>query len=72
MTTFTYSHARQNFASVLKTATVDGEVLIKRRDGLVFTLKPAAMKKSPLDVSFVKCRTKLQDIVSAIRESREN
>ncbi len=71
MTTFTYSHARQNFSSVLKLAAMDGEVLIKRRDGRIFTLKPAIMNKSPLDVGAIKCKVKLPDIISAIRESRE-
>ena len=71
MTIFTYSHARQNLASVLKTAAADGEVLIRRRDGLVFTLKPAVVRKSPLDVASVRCKTKLRDIISAVRESRE-
>ena len=71
MTTFTYSHARQNFSSVLKTADLDGEVLIKRRDGRIFTLKPAVINKSPLDVAAIKCKVKLNDIISAVRESRE-
>ncbi len=72
MTVFTYSRARQNFASLLDTARADGEVLIKRRDGTVFTLKPLSLKgiKSPLDVPSIKCKVTTREIITAVRESR--
>ena len=40
MTIYTFSEARQNFSSLLDKAREEGEVLIKRRDGSVFVVKP--------------------------------
>ena len=36
MVVYTYSEARQNFASVLDKAVQEGEVRVKRKDGQVF------------------------------------
>ena len=71
MTVYTYSEARQHFADVLIRAGKDGEVLIKRQDGSVFSLRRAAPKNSPLDVKGVKTGISRQEIVRAVRESRE-
>ena len=70
MVVFTYSQARQKFTTVLDLARKEGEVLIKRKDGSIFSLKPGDMKKSPLDVKTVKSRLSTQEIVQIIRESR--
>lgn len=41
MKAYTYSEARENFASVLEEAERNGAVEIRRRDGAVFRLSPA-------------------------------
>ena len=50
MKVYTYSEARQRFASVLDAAQRDGAVRIRRRDGRTFVLQPEASTRSPLDV----------------------
>lgn len=70
MTVFTYSNARQNFASLLNLASKSGEVLIKRQDGRVFSLKLSNRKRSPLDIKGISTKITTNDIVSIVRESR--
>ena len=48
-----------------------GEVRIKRKDGDEFVVKPILKKISPLDVEGVSLGLSVEEIVSAIRESRE-
>ena len=69
MKVFTYSEARQCFASVLDTARKE-EVLIKRRGGEIFSLRYKATSKSPFDVPPIKTDATTADILDAIRESR--
>lgn len=72
MKAYTYSEARENFATVLEEAERDGAVEIRRRDGAVFRLSRAPKSKaSPLDVPGVKLNVKTQDLVAAVREGRE-
>ena len=72
MKAYTYSEARENFASVLERAERDGAVEIRRRDGAVFRLQPAPKSKSsPLDVQGVKLGVSTEDIVAAVREGRD-
>ncbi len=71
MTTYTFSEARQKLASVLEQARDQGEVLIKRKDGSLFVVKPVSAKQSPLDVSGVNVHIKAEEIVDIIREVRE-
>lgn len=71
MKVYTYSEARQNLASVLDRAQKEGAVRITRRNGVVFTLKPEVTGRSPLDVAPVKSKVSLEQILSAVRESRE-
>ncbi len=71
MTIFTYSQARQNFASVLDIASREGSVKIRRKDGRIFSLSPEEpSKKSPLDIRGVNTKATTTDILFAIRESR--
>jgi antitoxin Phd len=70
MTVFTYSKARQNFSFLLNAASSEGEVLIKRRDGTVFTVRPLLVKSSPLDVASIRSKVTTAQIVEAVRESR--
>jgi PHD/YefM family antitoxin component YafN of YafNO toxin-antitoxin module len=71
MTTYTFSEARQKLSSVLEQARSQGEVLIKRKDGSLFVVKPVSSKRSPLDVSGVNLNIKAEEIVDIIREVRE-
>lgn len=71
MKVFTYSEARQNLASVLDRAQKEGAVRITRRNGVAFSLKPEVSGRSPLDVPPVKAKVSLEQIQSAVRESRE-
>ena len=71
MTTYTFSQARQNFASVLEQARKEGEVMIKRRDGSMFIIKPISKSKSPLDVKGVDLDLSKDEIVDIVREIRE-
>jgi len=71
MTTYTYTEARQNFASILKKAKKEGRVLIKRRDGTLFELKPVKSGKSPLDVKGIKSEITKEEILSILKEVRE-
>ena len=50
MTTYTFSEARQNFATILEKAKMEGRVLIKRKDGSLFSIQPVVKKDSTLDV----------------------
>ncbi len=71
MTIYTFSEARQNLASVLDKARVEGEVLIKRKDGSMFVLKPVSKMDSPLNVKGVDLGLSAEEIVDIIREVRE-
>ena len=72
MKAYTYSEARENFASVLEEAERDGAVEIRRRDGAIFRISPARRSKaSPLDVKGVKLGVRTADLVAAAREGRE-
>ena len=72
MQVFTYSEARQNLSKLLILAQSE-EVEIRRKDGSIFSLKSKNTKvKSPFDVSGIKTRATTHNILSAIKESREN
>ncbi|MBN2424483.1 MAG: type II toxin-antitoxin system Phd/YefM family antitoxin [Calditrichaceae bacterium] len=71
MTTYTYSEARQNFASLLEKAKEEGEILIKRKDGSYFVVRPLVTKKSSLDVGGVDIDISSDEIVDIIREVRQ-
>ena len=71
MTTYTFSEARQKFASVLAKAQAEGKVLIKRKDGSVFLIQPVPKVESPLDVEGVDLGLSADEIVQIVREVRE-
>ena len=56
MTVYTFSEARQKFASILNQAQVEGEVLIKRKDGSSFIVRPIKKIASPLNVKGVNMK----------------
>jgi len=75
MKVYNYSQARQNFATVLNTA-LNEEVIISRKDGSKFKLVSVQENKkrgkSPLeDIKAIKANVAMNDILDAIRESRE-
>ena len=70
MKVFTYSEARQKLATVLDIAKTE-EVIIKRRGGETFKVVFTTPRKSPFDVAGVKTKATTQDILDAVRESRE-
>ena len=71
MREYSFTEARQNFASILDEAKNEGVVCIKKRDGESFYIKPASIKRSPLDVTGIDLGVSSEEIVSSIRESRE-
>jgi len=71
MKVYTYTEARQRLASLLDEAREGGEVRIKRRDGAEFAVRPVVEGGSPLDVPGVDADVRREDILQAIRESRE-
>ncbi len=70
MKVYTYSEARQRFAEVLNIARNE-EVIIKRRGGETFAILYRKSSKSPFDVPGIKTKASTQDILDAIRESKE-
>ena len=71
MTIYTFSEARQKLSAILEKARIEGEVLIKRRDGSVFVIKPLSKAGSPLDVNGVDLALSAKEIVDVVREVRE-
>ena len=71
MKVYTFSEARQNFASVLESAQKEGAVRVNRRDGRAFTIQPVRESPSPLAVQGVNLKLSRNDIVAAVREGRE-
>ena len=74
MRIYTYSEARQNLSTLLNTALKE-DVIISRKDGNKFKLTAInknKKKRSPLDdIKGVKTNISMDDILGAIRESRE-
>lgn len=72
MKVFTYSEARQNLSKILLLAQSE-EIEIKRKDGVVFSLKFKFKFKgnsSPFDVAGIKTKATTQNILDAVRASR--
>ena len=71
MREYSFTEARQHFASLLDEAKKEGVVCVKKRNGESFYIKPAAPKKSPLDVKGVKLDMTASEIVDVVRKGRE-
>ncbi len=71
MKEYSFTEARQHFASILEEAKKEGVVCVKKRDGEAFYIKPVTPKQSPLDVKGVDLGITCSEIVDAIREGRE-
>ena len=71
MREYTFSRARQEFSSLLDLARREGGVLIRRRDGQVFEVRPAAQTgRSPLDVPGVNLNLAPNELLAVLAESR--
>jgi hypothetical protein len=70
MVVYTYSEARQNFASVLDKAVQDGEVRVKRKDGQVFVIRLVTPDDSPLNVEGIDLGLTAEEILEFIQEGR--
>ena len=70
MNVYTYSEARQNFATLLDKAAQEGEVRVKRKDGQIFVIRPEPSTDSPLDVAGLDLGLSTFEILEAIREGR--
>jgi len=72
MKVYTYSEARQQLATLLEEATRTGSVLIRRKDGQVFILRPESPSTSPLDVPGEPLGLGRDEIVNFIHEGRRD
>ena len=70
MKEYTYSEARQHFATVLDRAYREGAVRIRRRDGTIFVVRPEQSAISPLDVEGINLEIDRDEIVDFIVEGR--
>jgi hypothetical protein len=70
MVVYTYSEARQNFASVLDKAVQEGEVRVKRKDGQVFVIRLVTPNDSPLNVEGIDLGLTAEEILEFIQEGR--
>lgn len=70
MKVFTYSDARQKFSSVLESAQKEGQVLVRRRDGRLFSIRPEKASKSPFDVQGIRSSVTTKEIIDTLREAR--
>jgi PHD/YefM family antitoxin component YafN of YafNO toxin-antitoxin module len=71
MKVYTYTEARQKLADLLDRAGEEGEVVVRRRDGREYVVRPRRAEASPLDVEPVEADLSREEIVQAVRESRE-
>lgn len=71
MRVYTFSEARQRLAELLNRARREGRVQIRRRDGQVFTISVERPGGSPLDIPPVQTDVSTEELVAAVRESRE-
>ena len=71
MKEYTYSEARQRFATLLDNAYREGAVRIKRRDGKVFIIRPEEKSRSPLDVGGINLSIDRAEILDFIVEGRK-
>jgi antitoxin Phd len=70
MNVYTYTEARQKLATLLDKALQEGEVLIRRKDGQVFVVKPQLRADSPLNVEGIDLSITTPEIMAFIQESR--
>jgi hypothetical protein len=72
MNAYTCTEARQNLATLLDKALREGEVLIKRKDGQVFVVRPQPRLGSLLDVGGADLNLTASEIVAFVHEGRRD
>ena len=71
MKIYTYSQARQKLADILEESKKE-EVIIRRRKGDMFSIVPKTpARRSPFDVAGLNKDISREEIVEAIRDSRD-
>ena len=72
MKVYTYSEAREKLASILEESKTE-EVVIRRRKGDMYAIVPQSprRRRSPFDVPGLSKGVRKEEIIEAIRESRE-
>ena len=72
MKDYTFSETKQKLSIVLDTAQLEGAARITLRDGRAFLVRPEPKKLSPLNVKGIDLNLSRGEIISAVREGREN
>jgi len=70
MNVYTYSEARQNFATLLEKAAQEGEIRVKRKDGQIFVIRLETCADSPFDIAGLDLGLSRSEILEAIHEGR--
>lgn len=70
MKIYTYSDARQKFSAVLESAQKEGKVMLRRRDGRLFSIRPESVNDSPLDVTGIQSKVTTAEILETLRKER--
>ena len=70
MKIYTYSDARQKFSAVLESAQKEGKVMVRRRDGRLFSIRPESVNDSPLDVPGIQSKVTTAEILETLRKER--
>jgi hypothetical protein len=72
MKIYTYSQAREKLADIVEESKTE-EVVIRRRKGDMYVITPKSVRprRSPFDVPGLRKGISRQEILKAIRESRE-
>jgi hypothetical protein len=70
MRVYTDVQAKQHFADLLVFAEHE-EVVIKRKDGVMFSLAFKKTISSPFDIEGINTSVSTQEIIEAVRESRQ-
>ncbi|MCU7850209.1 MAG: type II toxin-antitoxin system Phd/YefM family antitoxin [Candidatus Thiodiazotropha sp. (ex Lucinoma kastoroae)] len=71
MREYSFTEARQYFASILDEAKKEGVVCIKKKNGETFYIRPASSKKSPLDIESVDLKLTSDEIIDIVRSGRD-
>ena len=72
---YTVSQIQKQLTELLQKVLREGQVQFKSKDGQVFVIRPImtakSTKASPLDVKGIKLPVTTEDILQAVRESRQ-
>jgi len=72
---YTTSQVQKQLPNLLQKALLEGQIQFKTKDGQIFVIRPVitekATDKSPLDVRSIKLPVTTNDILQAVRESRD-